>query len=162
MGFKTLLKFLYRVHLFFQRKLSHLKLKTLIKDLGKDTTGHWSVEIKYGENISVGNNTTIGPYSTLGAMSQIKIGNYVRISKGVIIETAGLNLNGAPPYKHIAKPIIIEDGVWIATNAIILGGVTIGKNSIIGAGTVITKNIEPNSIIVGQSLKKLEKKTHNK
>lgn len=153
----NILKFIFRTVQFIERKISHIKLSTFIKELGRGTTGHWSVEIKYGENITIGTNTTIGRYTTLGAMSPISIGNYVRISKGVVLETAGLNLSEEPPYKHIAKSIIVKDGVWIATNAIILGGVVIGENSIIGAGVVVTKDIAPNSIIVGQPFRKLEK-----
>ncbi len=155
---KKTLKFIIRVISFFERKISNLKLRTLISEIGKTTTGHWSVIVKYGENISVGENTTIGPYTTLGGMNKIVIGNYVRISKGVVIETAGLNLNAPPPYKHKAKPINIKDGAWIATNAIILGGVTIGENAIIGAGCVISKDVPDNSIIVGQPIRELTKK----
>jgi maltose O-acetyltransferase len=138
---------------------SHLKFKALVKQSGQSVC-HWSVEIKYGDNISIGDNTSIGPYSCLGAKSPISIGNYCRISRGVIIETAGLNLNEPPPYPHISRPIVIEDGVWIASNVIILAGVTIGKNSIIGAGAVLTKNVEPNSIVVGQGVRVLEKKVN--
>ena len=80
---------------------------------------------------------------------KISIGNNCRISRGVVIETAGLDLSTKPPYKHYSKPIVIEDGVWIASNAIILGGVTIGENSIIGAGAVVTKSVMKNEVIVG-------------
>jgi maltose O-acetyltransferase len=138
--------------------ISHLKLKALIKNVGSRTSCHWTVEIKYGENIQIGHHSAIGPYSCLGAKSQIKIGSYVRVSRGVIIETAGLDLSHPAPYPHISKKITIEDGVWIASNAIILGGVTIGEKSIIGAGAVVTKNVLPNSILVGQPMRTINKK----
>jgi len=73
-----------------------------------------------------------------------------------VIESAGLDLNKPTPYPHISKPIVIEDGVWIASNAIILGGVTIGANSIIGAGAVVSKSVPANSIMVGQPLRNLK------
>ena len=155
---KKIYRLLLRVVGFIERKISHIKLNTLLKSLGENTHGHWSVEVKYGENICIGSNSTIGPYTTLGGMAKIDIGDYVRISKGVVLETAGLNLNEKPPYKHHAKSITIENGVWIATNAIILGGVTIGENSIIGAGAVVTKDVAPNSILVGQPSRILQKK----
>lgn len=132
-------------------------MKALIRDVGRKSSCHRSVEIKYGENISIGYHSAIGPYSCLGAMSKISIGSYVRISRGVIIETAGLDLGKPAPYPHISKEITIEDGVWIASNAIILGGVTIGANSIIGAGAVISKSVPANSIIVGQPVRNLKK-----
>jgi acetyltransferase-like isoleucine patch superfamily enzyme len=44
---------------------------------------------------------------------------------------------------------VIEDDVWIGSNAIILHGVTIKRGSVIGAGSVVTKSTEPYSISVG-------------
>src|SRR6218665_524983 len=70
---------------------SHFKLKALISKVGNKSFCHHTVEIKYGENIEIGYHSSIGPYSCLGAKSTIKIGSYVRISRGVIIETAGLD-----------------------------------------------------------------------
>ena len=49
----------------------------------------------------------------------------------------------------IARPIVIEDDVWITSGVIILGGITIGRGSVIGAGSVVTKSIPPNSFAAG-------------
>ena len=46
------------------------------------------------------------------------------------------------------QPVIIEDDVWIGTEAIILLGVHIGTGAGIGAGAVVTKNV-PNYAVVG-------------
>lgn len=152
----SVVRFFLRVNSGISVFISHLKLRALIKDVGRKSACHWTVEIKYGENIQIGYHSSIGPYACLGAKSPIKIGSYVRISRGVIIETAGLDLNQPPPYPHVSKQITIEDGVWIASNAIVLGGVTIGANSIIGAGAVVSKNVPPNSVMVNQPLRNLK------
>ena len=153
----SIIRFCLRLNTKTSSFISHMKMKTLIKNVQRKSSCHWTVEIKYGENITIGYHTSVGPFSCLGAMSPIKIGSYVRISRGVVIETAGLDLSKQPPYSQISKPIVIEDGVWIASNAIILGGVTIGANSIVGAGSVVSKDILPNSIMVGQPLRNLRK-----
>jgi maltose O-acetyltransferase len=142
----------------FSSFISHMKMRALIKHVERKASCHWTVEIKYGENIKLGYHSSIGPYSCIGAKSPVTIGSYVRISRGVVIETAGLDLSQPAPYPHISKEIIIEDGVWIASNAVILGGVTIGANSIIGAGAVVSKNVPPNSTMVGQPLRNLKSK----
>jgi maltose O-acetyltransferase len=152
-----LIKGILKLNLFISSFISHLKLRALVGQVGRKSSCHWTTEIKYGENIKIGYHSAIGPYSCLGAKSKISIGSYVRISRGVIIETAGLDLSKPAPYPHVSKEITIEDGVWIASNAVILGGVTIGANSIIGAGAVVTKNVLPNSIMVGQALRNISK-----
>ena len=147
-------KVVLRLALVADRIASHLKFKALVPRSGISVC-HYTVELKYGENITVGDYTRIGPHASLGAKSPISIGNYVVVSRGVLIETAGLDMSKEPPYKHNSKPITIEDGVWIAANVIILGGVTIGKNAVIGAGAVISKDVAAGAIVVGQPVRTL-------
>lgn len=114
-----------------------------------DLTLNWSVEVKYAERIVLGRRVIVGPGSTLGAGASIHLGDHVRISKDVVIETAGLDFSVPPPYPHVAKPIVIGAGAWIGTRAIILGGVTIGEGAIIGAGAVVTKDVPAHAIVTG-------------
>ena len=51
--------------------------------------------------------------------------------------------------RTVARPVKIEDGVWIGGGAILLPGVTIGRNSVIGAGSVVTRSIPENVVAVG-------------
>lgn len=115
----------------------------------RDCVCHWSTEIKYPENITFGHRVIIGPRCTIGAAAPIFFGDHVRISKGVVVETAGLDFATEPPYKGLLRPIRIERGVWLGTRAIVLGGVTIGEYSIIGAGTVISRDVPAHSIVTG-------------
>ena len=48
-----------------------------------------------------------------------------------------------------AKPIVIGDNCWIASNVTVVGGVKIGSGCVIGAGSVVTRNIPDNSLAVG-------------
>ena len=54
------------------------------------------------------------------------------------------------------KDVTIGENVWIGMNSIILKGVTIGDNTVVGAGSVVSKNLEPNSVYVGNPLKKVK------
>lgn len=104
---------------------------------------------KYPENIRCGRHVLIGPGATIGAMAEVTLGDHARISKGVVIETAGLALSGQLPYKHIALPIHIGEGVWVGTNAIILGGVTVGCRAVVAAGAIVTKDVAAGTIVGG-------------
>lgn len=108
-----------------------------------------STDFKYLENISIGDHVMIGPDSIIGAHSRVVLEDYVRISKGVMIETASLDLSQPVPYPHVSKPITLKRGVWVGAGATILGGVTIGEYAVIGAGAVIAKDVPPHAIVVG-------------
>ena len=51
--------------------------------------------------------------------------------------------------RHKAKPVVIEDDVWIAAGAIVLPGIKIGAGSVVAAGAVVTHNVEPNTLVAG-------------
>ena len=56
-----------------------------------------------------------------------------------------------------AKPIIIEDDVWMATRTMVLKGVTIGKGAVVAAGAVVTKDVEPYTMVAGVPAKFIRK-----
>jgi len=117
---------------------------------------HYTVEVKYPENIILGRNIKIGPFSTLGAYKKIHIADNVTISKGVFIETAGLDIYNKEEGRHIGKEIYIGKDTWIGANTMILGGVSIGENCVIAAGSIITKDI-PNNYLVMLNNKLIKK-----
>jgi acetyltransferase-like isoleucine patch superfamily enzyme len=118
----------------------------------EDCFCHWSAEVKYPERVRLGRGVIIGPGCTIGAVSPIRLGDHVHLSKGVYVETAGLDFSAPLPYPHVHKPITIGDGVWIGADAIILGGVTIGAGSVVGAGAVVSKDVPARSIVTGQPM----------
>lgn len=122
----------------------------LVRQRGTGCICAYDVELKYPNNMLLGDRVIIGSNVSIGAHSPITFGDNFRISRDVIIETAGLDFsNHQPAYPHVSKPIIIEEAVWIGARAIILGGVTLGKNSIIAAGAVVTHSVPPSSMVAG-------------
>ncbi len=49
----------------------------------------------------------------------------------------------------VARPVLIEDDVWIGIGAIILKGVHIGAGARIGAGAVVTRDVPAGATLVG-------------
>lgn len=142
------------VEWFFFRTLwlwGRIRLASKISSRGLGCVCHWSAELKYPKNIFLGSHVVIGKSVTLGAKANINLGNHVRLSKGVVVETAYLDFSGGklPPYSHLAKPITLEDGVWVGANSIILAGVTIGKGAVVAAGSVVTKNVGAGRLVGG-------------
>jgi maltose O-acetyltransferase len=107
--------------------------------------------VVYGpENISVGSHCTLNEGVILVGRDKITIGDHVRISPRVIINTGGLEFNNPSlPLLHKQSPVVIEDGVWIASGVIIIPGITIGKRSIVAAGAVVINDVRPFKIVGG-------------
>jgi acetyltransferase-like isoleucine patch superfamily enzyme len=140
----------YRISLIVNRILSKVKRSALFPD-AKTCRIDWTCDVKYPENIEIGQRVIIGPNCTLGAMSKLIIGDDVRISKSVCLETAGLNFRNGLPYQHCSKPITIGSGVWIGTGAIILGGAHIEDNCVVGAGSIVSTRVKANAVIVSST-----------
>ena len=119
-----------------------------------------------GKNAFFLNNTRIGDeFSanfnfTVLDCAEVSIGDHVLIGANVTLATPMHSLiaeernfqvgaDGRRRLYEYAKPIVIEDNVWIASGVTVCAGVTIGRNSVIGAGSVVTRDIPPNSLAYG-------------
>jgi acetyltransferase-like isoleucine patch superfamily enzyme len=114
------------------------------------------VTLREGSEIMFGNNSG-ATGSTLMAAIKIVIGNNVLIgANSMLIDN---DFHNPDPDKRLsgddipARPIIIEDNVFIGTNCMILKGITIGENSVIGANSVVVNSIPKNSIAIGNPCK---------
>lgn len=143
-------KFIMKLNGYIIRVMSKMK-GAAIFPCTSNFACHWTVEIKYPENIKLGKGVVLGKYVTIGALGGVELGNNVRVSKFATVESASLDFTTSAPYMHKSKPIIIGNDVWIGSGAIILSGVTIGDGAIIGAGTVVSKDVDKNTICVGSA-----------
>lgn len=113
----------------------------------------------YGASIRVGNNCSINPYCVLIGGGDVNIGDGVRIAAHAVLVAASHNFNDTsrPIYEQgeTARPITIENDVWIGAGAKILGGVTIRRGTIVGAGAVVTRSTDAWSIIAGVPARKI-------
>ncbi|MEN6519766.1 MAG: sugar O-acetyltransferase [Armatimonadota bacterium] len=107
--------------------------------------------VDYGSNIYLGDCVYMNLGCTILDCAEVRIGDNVMIGPNVQIYSATHPVEAvlriAGP--ELAKPITIEENVWIGGGAIICPGVTIGRNTTIGAGAVVTKNIPPNVVAAG-------------
>ncbi|EFR44685.1 CatB-related O-acetyltransferase [Streptococcus pseudoporcinus] len=106
---------------------------------------------------------------------KLKIGHFCSIAPNVQFIVCGEHLTNKistypfrvrflnEKYEAVSNgDIIIEDDVWIGTNAIILSGVTIGKGAVIAAGSVVTKDVPPYTIYGGVPAKLIKKRFSDK
>ncbi len=108
------------------------------------------------QKVHIGDQVSLNEGVSMFGKEEIWIGNHVHISPWVVINTGGLDLSLSGAQRgHFYKPVFIEDGVWIGSNALINPGIRLGHDCVIGAGAVVTKDVPPYAVAVGVPAKVL-------
>lgn len=138
----------------------------------------------FGPNISIGKNVFMyGPVRLTSVKAgahegQISIGNSVLITPGVRVSSARSIVIGDhcmlgnhcylmdSDWHDIydrniivghARPVVLEENVWVGDSAIICKGVRVGRNSVIGAGSVVRRNVPANTVVAGNPARVVRK-----
>jgi maltose O-acetyltransferase len=130
-------------------------LGRLLRHVGHNSIVESPFHCVYGQNIRIGHHVYLNVQCTILDCAEVLIGDYVMMGPAVQIYTAAhlLQAEGRNQGLEVAKPILIEDNVWIGGGAILLPGVTIGQNAVIGAGAVVPKSVPANMVVVGNPAK---------
>jgi maltose O-acetyltransferase len=126
-------------------------LARLLGHLGHDTIIESPFHCVYGRNIYLGNHVYLNVQCTILDCAEVRIGDRVMVGPAVQIYTAAhlLQAEARNQGLEVAKPIEIQDNVWIGGGAILLPGVTIGRNAVVGAGAVVPKSVAANTVVAG-------------
>lgn len=136
-------------------------LRELLGSIGENVAIDTPFFCDHGKNIFLGSDVIINMNCTFVDDRSIHIGDRVLIASNVQIYTASHPVlpkeRLAPDWKEqnttffrtYARPVIIENNVWIGGGSILLPGVTIGENSVIGAGSIVNRSIPANCVAVG-------------
>jgi bifunctional UDP-N-acetylglucosamine pyrophosphorylase/glucosamine-1-phosphate N-acetyltransferase len=126
------------------------------------------------EESDISSGASVGPFAHLRPGSVIgekaKIGNFVEVKKSTIGEgskanhlayigdaTIGKDVNiGAGVitcnYDGFTKyPTVIEDGVFVGSDAQLVAPVKIGRGALIAAGATITRNVPPDALAISRT-----------
>lgn len=91
--------------------------------------------------------------------------NLITIEKGVQL-TQGVKLIThsvivRPPFrKHRLGRIKLGKNAFLGSGTIVLPDVEVGENTLVGAGSIINRNLDPNSLYVGNPIKKIKDITY--
>jgi serine acetyltransferase len=119
-----------------------------------------------GVHIGEGSNVTPGLVVNDGYSGLCHIGKRVSIATNVTL-VVDSNPNNSrlvdEPYvkEHLIEtaPVVIEDDVWLGTNAVVLPGVRVGRGAVVAAGAVVTGDVAPFTVVAGVPARVIRKLT---
>ena len=114
--------------------------------------------ISIGSNVSFNSNVMINARGK----GKILIGNNVLIGPNVVLRSSNHSFETIklPIIEQgmIDGEIIVNDDVWIGSNAVILPNCKIGKGVIVAAGAVVTSDIDSYTVVGGIPAKLIRKR----
>lgn len=150
-------------------------IKKIVHRIKRICTGKRGIYCKYGAGNRFCKNdfahelTNVGNYNYFGDRVELfnaQVGSYCSIADSVKIGQLEHDLECVSTSTHIfgpshgitkftgrKEPAIIENDVWIGSNAIILQGITVHTGAIVAAGAVVTKDVPPYAIVGGCRLR---------
>jgi maltose O-acetyltransferase len=104
-----------------------------------------------GRSLTLGPRTFVNTECLFNVRSPITIGADVFLANRVSLLTTTHEIGPSERRAGttISKPIVIEDGCWIAAGAIVLPGVTIRQGCIVAAGAVVNADCDPDGLYAG-------------
>jgi maltose O-acetyltransferase len=126
-------------------------LQQLLGHIGENSIIEPPFYCTYGQNIHIGDQVFLNVLCAILDCNEVHIGHHVMIGPAVQIYTAAhlLQAEARNQGLEVAKPIVIEDNVWLGGGAILLPGVRIGRNAVVGAGAVVARSVPANTVVVG-------------
>jgi putative colanic acid biosynthesis acetyltransferase WcaF len=98
------------------------------------------VRVLWPWKLTLGDNAVLGEDVWLLNLEPITIGSDVCLSQGAFL-CSGSHDHSSPDFAYDNGPIVIQDGVWVAAQALILRGVTVGTGCVIGARAVVKHDV---------------------
>jgi len=106
------------------------------------------VAVKYPWKLTVGADTWLGEGVWIDNIALVSISHDVCLSQGAYVCTGNHDWS-QPDFPLSARPVVIEEGVWVGARAIITGGLKLGSHSVITAGSVVVQDTGAYQIVQG-------------
>ena len=102
-----------------------------------------------GAVLSIGDRTFINGGVSICAQECVRIGRNCAIGNYSLIMDSDFHTVGDHTQWPEARPVVIEDDVWLGARVTVLKGVTIGRGAVVAAGAVVTKDVAAHTLVGG-------------
>lgn len=144
-------------YLTFFRKARVLMLRCFGCHISWEASIHPSAKIDYPWRLTMGDKSSLGKKSWAYCLNNITIGENTCIGQDVYLLTGSHDIS-SPNFTLVTKPIVIGDGVWVATASTVLPGITLGDMTVVAASSVVVKSTEANEVVGGNPAKFIKKR----
>ncbi|MBW8765934.1 MAG: sugar O-acetyltransferase [Geodermatophilales bacterium] len=134
-----------------QASLRRHLLEQLLGSVGEGTEIRPPFYVDYGSHITIGARCFANFGLVALDVAAISIGDDVQIGPNVQLLTPTHPVDPGPRRDkwEAARPITIDDNVWLGGGVIVCPGVSIGQNTVVGAGAVVTRDLPADVVAVG-------------
>ena len=109
---------------------------------------HPSATIDFPWRLKIGDDSSVGKKAWIYCIDYITIGNSTCIGQEVHLLTGSHDIYSMN-FALVTKPIVIEDGVWVATSSTVLPGITLSEMTVVAAGAVVIKSTTAYDVVGG-------------
>ena len=115
------------------------------------------VNIKYPWFLKTGNHVWIGENVWIDNLAMVELGHHVCLSQGAML-LCGNHDYTKSSFDLMVKPIVLEEGTWIASKSIVCGGIICRSHSVLSVSSVATDDLLPFSIYQGNPARKVKER----
>lgn len=145
--------FLFRPSPQFMYSWRRFLLKMFGAKIGKKVIIRPSVQVTYPWKVTIGDHSWIGDDVVLYSLGEITIGSNTIISQKSYLCTGSHDYSKVD-FAIYAKPIIIRDSCWLATDVFVAPGVEIVDEVVVGARSSVYKSILEKGVYKGNPIVK--------
>lgn len=107
-----------------------------------------AVNIKYPWLLRVGSYVWIGEQVWIDNLSEVVIGDHVCLSQGALLLTGNHDYRRST-FDLTARPITLDDGVWIGAKSVVCPGVRCQSHAVLAVSSVATQSLDAYGIYQG-------------
>jgi putative colanic acid biosynthesis acetyltransferase WcaF len=128
-----------------------LKRRLLIAfgaDIGRGMHMKPRVNVHFPWKLHMGEHCWVGERTEILNLEPVTMGNHVALAHDVYIAAAGHDIT-SPTMEFKNRPVVIDDGAWIATRVYLGPGVHVGTHAVVAAGAVVVRDVAPFTVVGG-------------
>lgn len=85
---------------------------------------------------------------------EVTVGDYAFFGHNVSVLTGTHDWTRFGAERQVAVPesgrdVVIEEGVWVSSNAIVVAPCRIGAHAVVGVGSLVLRDVEPYTVVAG-------------